>query len=478
MATAPARVFYNVLSTAKRTRASPLNSALAPPEDVISLMDYGSFANYVQLLKSTMPTLRTATLGCKVNQYETELVRQGLASIGFRDAEGAEPADLCVVNTCTVTHEGDAKSRQTIRRLAKRNPGTRIIVMGCYATRARDELVSLPGVSEVITDKRELPDLLGRFGVVDLPTGISSFSGHQRAYIKVQDGCMLRCSFCIIPQVRPHLASRPPEHIADEVGRLYANGYREFVLTGIHLGHYGVEWNRGRTKAEWMRLSHLLERLVAIEGEFRIRLSSIEATEVTRELIDVMARHPHKICPHMHISLQSGSDAVLRRMRRRWGARRFVDRCRLVCESLDQPAITTDIIVGFPGETEDDFQATCDIAREVGFSKIHIFPFSARRGTEAATMKDQIAPEMKADRCRRLAKLERQLRDRYYATLSGRHLRVLVESPVEGRPGFMLGTSCHYAPVVFPGDVSQRKQFVDVIATATNDGHIEALRNP
>jgi threonylcarbamoyladenosine tRNA methylthiotransferase MtaB len=410
-----------------------------------------------------------------VNQYETELVRQGLASVGFRDARESDPADLCVVNTCTVTHEGDAKSRQTIRQLAKRNPGARIIVMGCYATRAPAEVAALPGVSEVVTDKRELPDLLGRFGIVDLPTGISSFAGHQRAYIKVQDGCMLRCSFCIIPQVRPHLASRPPHDIADEVRRLYANGYREFVLTGIHLGHYGVEWNRGRTKGEWIRLSHLLDRLVSIDGDFRIRLSSIEATEVTRELIDVMARHPNKICPHLHISLQSGSDAVLHRMRRRWGARRFVDRCRLVRDSLDQPAFTTDIIVGFPGESDDDFQATCDVAREVGFSKIHVFSFSARRGTEAATMKDQVAAEIKSDRRRRLAELERQLRDRYYAALSGRPLRVLVESPVDNRPGFMVGTSCRYAPVVFPGNVSQRKQFMDVVAGGCVDGRIDGV---
>jgi threonylcarbamoyladenosine tRNA methylthiotransferase MtaB len=421
-----------------------------------------------------MPTLRAVTLGCKVNQYETEFVRQGLAQIGYRDALEHEPADLCLVNTCTVTHEGDAKSRQTIRRLAKRNPGARIIVMGCYATRAPAELARLPGVAEVITDKRELPDLLARTGVVDLPTGISTFAGHQRAYVKVQDGCMLRCSFCIIPHVRPHLASRSPEHIVAEVERLYANGYREFVLTGIHLGHYGVEWNRGRGKRDWTRLSHLLERLVRIDGDFRIRLSSIEATEVTRELVDVLAAYPEKICPHLHISLQSGSDAVLRRMRRRWGARRFVDRCKLVQRALDQPAITTDIIVGFPAESEADFQATCAVAREAGFSKIHIFPFSARRGTPAAEMPEQIAPDVKADRARRLGQLESELRDRYYASLVGRRLRVLVESPLESRPGFMVGTSCRYAPVILRGDISQRKQFVDVIAASLDDGLVVA----
>ncbi len=419
-----------------------------------------------------MPTLRTVTLGCKVNQYETEFVRQGLSAIGYRDAAAEEPADLCVVNTCTVTHEGDAKSRQTIRQLAKRNPGTRIVVMGCYATRAPAEVAALPAVAEVITDKRELPDLLGRFGVVDVPTGISTFANHQRAYIKVQDGCMLRCSFCIIPHVRPHLASRPPEHIVDEVRRLYANGYREFVLTGIHLGHYGVEWSRGRAKRDWFRLSHLVARLAEIEGDFRIRLSSIEATEVTRELIDVMARNPHKVCPHLHISLQSGSERVLARMRRRWGAKRFVDRCRLVQQSLDLPAITTDIIVGFPGETEDDFQATCDVAREVGFSKIHIFPYSARRGTSAAEMPDQ-TPVGRESGSRGAVEIAGSRAARCVLPAAARAAAARSRRvPVDRRPGQMIGTSCRYAPVEFEGSITERKQFVEVVAQSTENGTI------
>jgi threonylcarbamoyladenosine tRNA methylthiotransferase MtaB len=421
-------------------------------------------------------TLRTITLGCKVNQYETEFVREGLVRAGYRDAAADEPADLCVVNTCTVTTESDAKSRQIIRQLAKRNPGTRIVVMGCFATRAPDDVAHLPGVCHVVTDKRELPDLLGRFGVVDIPTGISTFANRQRAYVKVQDGCMLNCSFCIIPHVRPHLTSRPPEHIIAEIERLIANGFRELILTGIHLGHYGVEWNRGRPKRQWMRLSHLLARIGAMPGNFRVRLSSIEATEVTRELLAVMAAFPERICPHLHVSMQSGSDDVLRRMRRRWGARRFLDRCRLAAATLDRPAFTTDIIVGFPGETEADFSATCALAREVGFSKIHIFPFSARPGTPAAEMSDQVAPEVKAGRSRRLGELEIELRDRYYQSLFGRRLRVLVEAPVPDRLGYMIGTSCRYAPVELPGDVSLRRTFVDVIAGEAIDGRIEAQR--
>jgi threonylcarbamoyladenosine tRNA methylthiotransferase MtaB len=424
-----------------------------------------------------MATLKTVTLGCKVNQYETEFVRQSLATVGFRDAADDEPADLCVVNTCTVTAEGDSKSRQVIRQLARRNPGTRIVVMGCYATRAPTEVAALPAVAEVVTDKRELPDLLGRFGVIDVPNGISGFSNRRRAYVKVQDGCLLNCSFCIIPTVRPYLASRPLEPIVEEVARLVDHGHQEVVLTGIHLGHYGVEWSRGRPKSEWLRLAQLVERLAQLPGDFRIRLSSIEATEVTRELVAVMAAHPHKVCPHLHISMQSGSDNVLRRMRRRWGAQRFLDRCRLVQQSLDRPAITTDVIVGFPGETEADFQDTCRVAETVGFAKIHIFPFSPRRATPAAAMCQQVDSEVKAERAKRLAELEDRLRERYLATLVGMKMQALVESPGQ-RSGTMLGTNCRYAPCEVAGTTADIGRFVPMQAESVADGRLRGERLP
>ncbi|MEM8944934.1 MAG: tRNA (N(6)-L-threonylcarbamoyladenosine(37)-C(2))-methylthiotransferase MtaB [Planctomycetota bacterium] len=392
--------------------------------------------------------LKTVTLGCKVNQYETEYVREGLLSIGYEDAESDQPAELCVVNTCTVTNEGDSKSRQVIRRLARDNPASKIVVMGCYATRASEEVAALPNVTEVLTDKRELPDLLGRFGVTDVPTGISGFGRRHRAYVKVQDGCLLRCSFCIIPHVRPELSSRPVEHILDEVRRLVDNGYREVVLTGIHLGHYGVDWNRALPKSDWIRLSHLVRSIAELPGNFRIRLSSIEATEVTRELIAIMQDYGDKVCPHLHISMQSGSDSVLRRMRRRWGSRRFVDRCNLLKESLDRPAITTDIIVGFPGETDAEFQETCDVAREVGFSKIHMFPFSARRTTPAADMPNQLPKAIKQERGRELRRIEGDLQDQYFRSLRGMTLQVLLESECEDQPGHMVGTSCRYTPTM------------------------------
>ena len=226
------------------------------------------------------------------------------------------------------------------------------------------------------------------------------------------------------------------------------NGHREIVLTGIHLGHYGVDWNWKRPKSEWTRLNHLLKKLLEVPGNFRIRLSSIEATEVTRDLIGVMADHADRICPHLHICLQSGSDSVLRRMKRRWGVKRFLDRCDLVHQSLHKPALTTDIIVGFPGETEADFEASCDAARQAGFSKIHVFPFSARKGTPAAEFSDQISPEQKADRVSRLSEIGDDLRREYYDSLQGERLQLMIES-VQGKQRF--GTSCRYAPMCLDG---------------------------
>jgi threonylcarbamoyladenosine tRNA methylthiotransferase MtaB len=270
--------------------------------------------------------------------------------------------------------------------------------------------------------------------------------------------------------VRPHVSSRPLAHVLDEVRRLVDNGYREIVLTGIHLGHYGVEGNWNKPRDEWLRLATLVRELAKLPGDFRIRLSSIEATEVTRDLVAVMAEFPERVAPHLHICLQSGSDAVLRRMRRRWGSRRFIDRCHLVCETLDNPAITTDIIVGFPGESDDDFAATCSVARECGFSKIHIFPFSPRKGTPAAELTGMVTAQVKSKRCERLAEIERELRIQYFTNLLGRRLTVLVEGTDETLRCVRSGTSCRYAPVEFDGLPTIRAgSLVDVTAARLSD---------
>lgn len=394
-----------------------------------------------------MPTLRIVTLGCKVNQYESEYVREGLLRLGYREAIDDEPADLCVVNTCTVTAEGDLKSRKLIRQLARQNPGAEIIVMGCYATRAPEVVAALPGVVEVVTEKRQLPDLLARRGLVDVPSGISSFGRRHRAYVKVQDGCRMRCSYCIIPAVRPTLSSRPADEVLDEIRRLVDRGYREIVLTGIHLGHYGVDLAAGRSEGGRVDLAHLVGRILELSGDFRLRISSIEAVEVTPELIAMMAGQPDRVCPHLHVSMQSGSDAVLARMGRRWASGRFVERCRAIQESLDEPALTTDVIVGFPGESERDFEATCRVVEEIGFSKVHVFRFSPRQGTPAAEMADPVPDQVKRRRAAALAEVGERLRREFLERLRGRRLHVLVERAVERQPGLFAGTSARYAPV-------------------------------
>lgn len=401
------------------------------------------------------PRLKTHTLGCKVNQYETEFVREGLIGIGYKDAAPDEPADVCIVNTCTVTAEGDSKSRQIIRRMHRQNPDARIVVMGCYATRAPDEVLKLPGVAEVVTNKRELPDLLGRFGIVDVPTGISGLAGRHRAWVKVQDGCLLRCSYCIIPHVRPQMQSRNVADILDEIRRLADRGFREVVLTGIHLGHFGVDFNAGLPRRQWTRLSTLVEQICRLKCGIRIRLSSIEATEITRDLIDVMAALPEEVCPHLHVCLQSGSDSVLRRMKRRWSARHIIDRCHEVKQRLDRPALTTDVIVGFPGETDDDFRQTLLACETIGFSKIHVFPFSPRQGTPAATYPDQVDANVKNRRCRELAEFDGQLRTRYAGSLQGMVLKVILEE-VDPNNRTAAGTSCRYLPtrITFPNSRS------------------------
>jgi threonylcarbamoyladenosine tRNA methylthiotransferase MtaB len=393
---------------------------------------------------------RLVTLGCKVNQYETQYVKEALQTNGYREAATGEPADLCIVNTCTVTMEGDAKSRQAIRRLHQENPRADIVVMGCYATRDPQEVSRLPGVSRVIVDKTRLADELRPLGVERLPLGISRFDGHQRAFVKVQDGCVLNCSFCIIPSVRPGLRSRPMEEIADEVARLAAGGRQEMVLTGIHLGHYGIDLSRGQPRDRWCRLWQLLDRLEKLPGDFRIRLSSLEAAEVRDDLVAALARN-HRVVPHLHLCLQSGSDRILARMKRRYRSTGFVERCRRISAALDLPAFSTDVIVGFPGESEADFAATCDVVRAVGFTKIHVFSYSPRRGTPAAELGGRVPPEVIADRRQRLRALERELADQYHKQLVGRRLDVLVEGADPLRPGFVRGTSCRYATVSFPG---------------------------
>ncbi|MSR56968.1 MAG: tRNA (N(6)-L-threonylcarbamoyladenosine(37)-C(2))-methylthiotransferase MtaB [Planctomycetaceae bacterium] len=421
------------------------------------------------------PTCRLVTMGCKVNQYETQLVKEALQRHGYREAADDEPAALCVVNTCTVTGEADSKARQIIRQLAKRNPGTKTVVFGCYAAREPQTLAQLPGVIAVVPDNRELPDVMQRFGVCDWPTGISRFDGHRRAFVKVQDGCILNCTYCIIPRVRPGLRSRTPDEIIDEVRRLVANGYKEIILTGIHLGHFGVEATRGRSGRTPYRLWHLIGDLDRIPGDWRLRLSSLEAAEVGPDFLAAVT-DCSRLCPHFHLCLQSGSDAVLARMKRRYRIGRFLEKLDMIRGVFDQPAFSTDVIVGFPGETDADFQQTLDACDSAGFMKMHVFPFSPRRDTPAAEFSDSVPAEIRKQRIGRLTELERQLAGRYHQSLLGRRLAVLVEARPARRAGWVLGTACRYVPVEFPGSITDVGRLIDVTAQAVSDEGLSAER--
>ena len=378
---------------------------------------------------------------------------------------------LCIVNTCTVTHQADADARQLIRRLARTHPEAAIVVTGCYAARESETLARLPGVRAVVQSVDDLPQVLRRFGVTRWAPRITRFGGHHRAFVRIQDGCLLKCTFCIIPRVRPALRSRPPEEIEAEVRGLLRNGYQEIVLTGIHLGHYGFDVPpRERT-----RLWQLIQRLVQIEGRWRLRLSSLEAVEVDENLLRLMRDHP-RICPHLHLCLQSGSDRVLRRMRRRYTVASFLRRVDRVKEMLDEPAITTDVIVGFPGETDADFEQTVAVCHRVGFARIHVFPFSPRAGTPAAEMPDQVPRTVVRARRAALAEVADELGRQYRQRLVGRTLEVLVERPVRDSPAWLRGTADRYVEVRFAdrSGLYRPGQLVPVTVLQAADGHLLA----
>jgi threonylcarbamoyladenosine tRNA methylthiotransferase MtaB len=406
-----------------------------------------------------MPRFRVLTLGCKVNQYESQYLREGLLLLGFEEVGEGEVADLYIVNTCTVTGDADEKSRKLIRHLARENPRAEIVVMGCYATRRPQEVAQLPGVRTVITDKTQLPDFLRSLGLSHPPQGVRGFARRHRAYVKIQDGCRSGCTYCVIPQVRSRLITRPPEEVCEEVDRLVDAGYREIVLTGIHLGHYGLDLPQPIREAlragvdgpPGNPLAYLVEYLLRRRNDFRIRLSSLEAVEVSPLLLELMKTYPRRICPHLHLPMQSGSSRILERMGRRWAASQFLERCQAIQESLDRPALTTDVMVGFPGETEADFQQTVEAIQKIGFAKLHVFRFSPREGTPAATMPDQVPGKIKRQRAEVLIALGEELRKRYIQSLDGSVLQLLVETPDAENPQDAWAMADRYVSVLVRG---------------------------
>ena len=375
-------------------------------------------------------------LGCKVNAYETEAMQQLLEKAGYEIVPFEEKADVYIVNTCTVTNIADRKSRQMLHRAKKQNPEALVVAAGCYVQAAEAELREDSAVDLLIGNnrKKDLLAILEAYekgvqedAVIDInhtkeyeSLSVTQTAEHTRAYVKVQDGCNQFCTYCIIPYARGRVRSRGMQDVVREVRTLADNGYQEVVLTGIHLSSYGIDFDGQR------HLSDLIRAVHEIEGIRRIRLGSLEPGIVTEEFAGELAAMP-KICPHFHLSLQSGCDATLKRMNRRYTSEEYYEKCRILRKYFDDPALTTDVIVGFPGETEEDFQASFDFVDKVDFYETHIFKYSKREGTKAASMPDQVDEQVKAERSARLIALGEKKRKAYEERFIGKTVEVLVE---------------------------------------------------
>lgn len=385
------------------------------------------------------------TLGCKVNSYETEAIRGMFEASGYRVVDFKDVADIYVVNTCTVTNIADRKSRQMLHQARKRNPNAVIVAVGCYVQSAKDDLLKDGSADLVVGNnkKTEIVKLVEDYlaentssvnMIIDIGAerefeelSVLSTVDKTRAFIKIQDGCNRFCSYCIIPYVRGRVRSRNEDDIISEAGRLAESGYKEIVLTGIHISSYGTDrLDNAEDVYRIMPLASLIKAIGRIPGIERIRLGSLEPRIITEDFVKMIKETP-KLCPHFHLSLQSGSASVLKRMNRRYTPEEYEDRVRLLRRYYDDPAITTDVIVGFPGETEEEFGETLDFVQRIGFSAIHVFKYSKRAGTKAAEMKDQLSEDVKHRRSNMLISAAKRMSKDYRAGFVGRIEKVLVE---------------------------------------------------
>ena len=419
-----------------------------------------------------MKRVASFALGCKVNQVESEAIAEAFAERGYEVVDVDEVADVYVINTCTVTNVGDKKSRQMIRKVKRQNPKAIVVAVGCYAQTAAGEVKEMEGVNIVLGTKgrNEIVDEVERYeeslGVVDRVTGImqehtfepiavSSLHDRTRAYLKIQDGCSQFCSYCIIPYARGPVRSRPEADVVAEVERLVENGFREVVLTGIHVASYGKDLHN-------TNLLQVMEKIHHIEGLERIRFSSIEPNVITEDFLAGLARLP-KVCHHFHLSLQSGCDRTLKEMNRKYDTARYRAAVAALRGLWSDVAVTTDIIVGFPGETEEDFQASMAFAKEMAFAKIHVFPYSPKRGTPAAQRKDQVDPQQKARRAKEMGQVSKDLAAQFLQSQMGKTVEVLAEREVA--PGVWEGHTSNYIPVDFASDLPCKNQMVFVELT-------------
>ena len=415
-------------------------------------------------------------LGCKVNAYETEAMQEMLEQAGYEIVPFREGADIYIINTCTVTNIADRKSRQMLHRARKMNPDAIVVAAGCYVQAQAEKQEVDPCIDIVLGNnrKKDLIAVLEEYQqkkaegecleeVEDIsrtkdyePLSLTKPGDHTRAYIKVQDGCNQFCTYCIIPYARGRVRSREAEDVIREVRALAENGYRAVVLTGIHLSSYGIDFDGERHLLELIRAVH------EVEGIRRIRLGSLEPGIITEEFAEALAALP-KMCPHFHLSLQSGCDATLKRMNRRYTSGEYYEKCRILRKYFDRPALTTDVIVGFPGETEEEFRQSMEFVDKVDFYETHIFKYSRREGTKAAVMENQVSEQVKAQRSALMISLGEKKRRAYEESFVGSEVEVLVEEPdvIDGRK-VQTGHTKEYIKVALESGEDLRNQIVKV----------------
>ena len=414
-------------------------------------------------------------LGCKVNAYETEAMQEILEQNGYEIVPFEEKADAYIVNTCSVTNMADKKSRQMLHRAKKMNPEAVVIAAGCYVQSAGEELLKDTSVDILIgnNEKVNLPSILENWEKEHNPLHVhdltrehtyeeltlSHTAGHTRAFMKIQDGCNQFCTYCIIPYTRGRVRSRRLSDIVAEAGRLAENGYQEVVLTGIHLDSYGTDLE------EHENLLTVIQEIAKIDGIKRIRLGSLEPRIMTEEFVTGLAAE-EKLCPHFHLSLQSGCDATLKRMNRRYSAEEFRQCCERLRRHFDDPALTTDVIVGFPGETEEEFTATVEFLKDICFYETHVFKYSRRKGTKADRMPDQIPEQIKNERSDVLLALTEKNSGEYRKKLLGRTVKVLLEEESTiGGTTYLTGHTREYVKVAVAPETAAAGEIIDVKVT-------------
>ena len=412
-------------------------------------------------------TYKIFSLGCKVNSYECNALSSLLKKEGFLECKDDNP-DVVIINTCSVTQTADQKSRQHIRKFKKLYPNACVVVMGCYAQGNKEYIKNnlQPTILIGTSNRNKIPNLVNEYfrthqNIVEVNDdvfhfeyedfGITSFTERVRAFLKIQDGCSNFCSYCIVPYRRGRSRSRPFDSVINEAQQLVSDGYSEIVLTGIHIGGYGQDLKD-------VNFSDLVEALLKIDGLKRLRISSIEESEIDDKLIELY-RTNNNLARHMHIPLQSGSSTVLSRMYRKHNAARFLEKIKKIKEADPHIMLSTDVIVGFPGETEEEFKETINFINECDFNQLHVFPFSAREGTKAASMPNQIDPKIKKERANTLLNLSKQMWNKYLESCMGSEEQVLVESFANG---MNIGHTSNYIEISIPSNEGRINEFVNI----------------